>query len=134
MAEDGDRKVDAMISLHLGEQGAEVVQFLGAEVNPFAAGAAMATQVYQDTAPALLGEEESPGKHGKTGISVTMEKNNGAARRDVGRGGRLIRSCRLGDLGSELEIECAANFVDVIGPAEVVFAWLNDSVADAGWW
>jgi hypothetical protein len=55
MADDRNWKLDVMGLLHLGEQRAQVVQFLGAEIDALAAGAAMAAEVNEDTAPTLFG-------------------------------------------------------------------------------
>ena len=42
---------------------------------------------------------------------------------------------RLGvNASTELKVELAASFVEVIGPAEMIIGGLDDPVTDAGWW
>ena len=46
----------------------------------------------------------------------------------------MFSRCGVGDVGGEFEVEFAAGFVEVIGPAELVIARLDDAVTDAGGW
>jgi len=64
MADDRNRKVDVMVLLQLRKEGAQIMQFVDAEIHAFPAGASVAAQVDNDTSPALLRQEESPREHG----------------------------------------------------------------------
>ena len=79
MSDNRDWKIDVVSLLDLGEESAQIVEFLGAEIDALAGGAAMAAEIDQDTAPALFGKKQSPGEHRKAGNAVTVEENDRAA-------------------------------------------------------
>ena len=76
----GLTRTNFMFRLHDGAiKSAQIVEFLGAEIDALAGGAAMAAEIDQDTAPALFGKKQSPGEHRKAGNAVTVEENDRAA-------------------------------------------------------
>lgn len=116
-----------MTLLQVVEEGAEVVEFLGPEINPVAGGGTMAAKIDQDATPTFFGEKVRPRKHAQAVDAIAMEQNYGAASERGWLGVEWVGAVR-----GKSEVEFAASFVQAIGPAEIVITGLNDPVANFG--